>query len=377
MKDYLRYYSAVVVLAIAYAGFLLGGDWLWLGIATFPGLALLDSLFPRDFSVRHMNSAAWAAVRVWICTLGPVILYVLFAWRIAQGGLSSAQILGGVLSCGWMSVVPLIPAAHELYHMRHWFPRTVGHYGHLCILDCTRDIGHVVGHHIDVCTPKDGDTAPRGASLYSFTPRAVVESTLYAYNKEADALRKKGLHPLHYRHRMWRAIAAQLLFQCLLFAIGGWRAVVFALCAMLLARFWVETFNYFQHYGLIRVEGAPIGRRHVWNHLNPLSRIVAFEITNHADHHQNSYLPYYKLQPHRPAIWMPSVFVCFLAALIPPLWQNLIAKPALRKWDLEWATPQERELARAQNRAAGWEDWLAQGPVATPAQAGAPATLGI
>ena len=34
------------VVATAYAGFLLGGDWVWLGIVTFPVLALLDTLAP-------------------------------------------------------------------------------------------------------------------------------------------------------------------------------------------------------------------------------------------------------------------------------------------------------------------------------------------
>src|SRR3546814_13868580 len=53
---------------------------------------------------------------------------------------------------------------------------------------------------------------------------------------------------------------------------------------------------------------------------------------------------------------MPSVFVCFFSALIPPLWHNAVIKPALKRWDNELATPEERELARAQNRAAGWPD---------------------
>ncbi|MGN5477880.1 hypothetical protein ACTMU2_15835 [Cupriavidus basilensis] len=38
----------------------------------------------------------------------------------------------------------------------------------------------------------------------------------------------------------------------------------------------------------------------------------------------NSYLAYYDLVPHREAIRMPSVFVCFMAALVPPVWFNLI-----------------------------------------------------
>jgi hypothetical protein len=85
---------------------------------------------------------------------------------------------------------------------------------------------------------------------------------------------------------------------------------------------------------------------------------MGFEITNHADHHLDSYASYYKLVPDRNSIPMPSVFVCFLASLIPPIWDNLIIRPALKRWDLEFASPEERKLARAQNLAAGWPDWF-------------------
>jgi len=51
------------------------------------------------------------------------------------------------------------------------------------------------------------------------------------------------------------------------------------------------------------------------------------------------------------------VFICFLSALIPPLWHEVIIKPALRRWDLEFATSEERALAAKQNQAAGWPDW--------------------
>jgi p-cymene methyl-monooxygenase len=118
----------------------------------------------------------------------------------------------------------------------------------------------------------------------------------------------------------------------------------------------VETFNYFQHYGLVRVEGAPIERRHVWNHLGPIGRLTAFEITNHSDHHLNAYAPYYKLIPDQKSIPMPSVFVCFIAALFPPIWFNKIIRPALQRWDEEFASGAEKKLATEQNRKAHWTE---------------------
>jgi hypothetical protein len=190
---------------------------------------------------------------------------------------------------------------------------------------------------------------------------------------EADALRKKGRSPWHYSHRAYRALLALAVFHGLIYLVGGPLANACALAGQWVARLWVESFNYFQHYGLIRVKGAPIGRRHVWNHLGWFSRTMAFEITNHADHHLNSYQVYYKLMPHKEAIQMPSVFLCFLSALIPPVWHEMIIKPALRRWDAEFATAEERAIAREQNRAAGWPDWQNESGVAI----GKAATVGI
>ena len=57
---------------------------------------------------------------------------------------------------------------------------------------------------------------------------------------------------------------------------------------------------------------------------------------------------------------MPSLFTCFFVALIPPLWHRNIIMPALKRWDLEYATAEERALAREQNRRAGWPDWVGE-----------------
>lgn len=70
-------------------------------------------------------------------------------------------------------------------------------------------------------------------------------------------------------------------------------------------------------------------------------------------------VPFHRLEPDRDAPQMPSIALCFLAALVPPLWTRLIAQPRLRHWDLHYATPEERALAAQANAAAGWPDWLA------------------
>jgi p-cymene monooxygenase len=357
--DYLKYYLAVAMQLVAYLGFALGGDWVWLGVATLPALGLVDSLMPNDMAPRRMPNRALADIPVWLCSLMAPGLYVAAAFWIArEAHVSPLQFTGAVLSLAWLSAVPLVPTSHELYHQRGKLRRFVGRYVQVVYLDATREIAHVVGHHIHVATGKDGDTARRGVNLYAFTANAVVQSTRDSWTTESDALEKQGKGRWSIHHRLWKAIAAQAIFQAILFLCGGLAANALAITAVVVARLWVESFNYFQHYGLIRVEGAPIERRHVWNHLKPLSRIMGFEITNHADHHTDSFAAYHELVPDRLWVPMPSVFLCFFSALIPPLWHRAIIMPALKRWDNELASEAERMLAREQNRAAGWPDWF-------------------
>jgi alkane 1-monooxygenase/p-cymene monooxygenase len=238
--------------------------------------------------------------------------------------------------------------------------RLLGRVTQICMFDGLRDIGHVAGHHIDVCTPADGDTAPRGQTLYSFALHELYVSATICLRLELEALRRSGRSFWSWNNRILQFVLVQLVMQSLIYLIAGWGGVALTLAGMLGARLWIESFNYFQHYGLVRVPGSAIGKRHVWNHMSELSRIVSFEITNHAQHHLNSYVPYYALEPHKEAIPMPSLFACFFVALIPPLWHSLIIMPALKRWDLEYATPEERVLAREQNRTAGWPDWIGE-----------------
>jgi len=359
MNDYLKYWTGVAVLAVAYAGFIAGGDWVWAGFIMFPFLTIVDSLTPRDYAPRKMSNETLADIPLYICAIGPLLLYLVFAWQFAQGAYSTGwQLVGAVLSLAWTSIVPLAPAAHELYHKRTPIGRTIGRYAQMCQFDSMRDIAHVVGHHIDVATTKDGDTAARGTTLYTFVFKAVWEQTVWDVTMESKSLRNRGLSAWNWRHRGYRTLFVQVIFQGLVFLMAGWQAAALTTGAMLLTRLWAESFNYFQHYGLVRKEGAPIGRRHLWNHLSWLSRVLSFDITNHADHHLNSYKRYYELVPHKESIPMPSLFMCFFAALIPPLWHRVYAMPALKRWDLEFANEDERELAAAANRAAGWPDWI-------------------
>lgn len=365
MNDYLRYYLSPATLLFGVIGLYLGGGWVWLGLSTLPILALGDTVLPRDLSERRMSNETLAFIPVLMSCAIDVACFVLLALQVGSGTLSPLNIAGAIISTGWIGTIVGIPAFHELFHRRTTYLRNLG----LCLQvfygDPTREIAHVVGHHIDVGTRKDTDTAWRGETLYTFAFRAARGSFMTGLEMECEAMQKRGLSRWSIRHRVWRALAGYLAFLGVMFWIGGWQGMLACFGATTIARLLLESFNYFQHYGQVRVEGTPIKKHHVWNHFGRLSRAMTFEITNHSGHHLNSYAPYYDLKPDRDSVMLPSVFVCFIAALIPPVWHHFIIRPALKEWDLKYASPQERELAREQNRKAGWPDWFGDQPTHT------------
>ena len=359
MFDYGRYYLSPATLLFGVVGLWLGGDWVWLGLATLPLLALGDTVMSRDLAERRMDNETLAFIPVLMSCAIAAGSFALLSRQVGSGTLGAFNTVGAVVSTGWIGTIIGIPAFHELFHRRTAYLRNLG----LCLQvmygDPTRDIAHVVGHHIDVGTRKDTDTAWRGESLYAFALRAARGSFLTGLEMECDALEKHGHARWSIRHRLWRALAGYLGFLFLMGLIGGWQGALACFGATSMARFLLESFNYFQHYGQVRVAGSPILKHHVWNHFGRLSRAMTFEITNHSGHHLNSYAPYYELKPDRESVMLPSVFVCFMSALVPPIWHRYIIMPALREWDTQYASTAERELARQQNREAGWPDWFA------------------
>lgn len=360
MFDYIRYYTGPLAQIAAAVGICAGGIYAWTGLSTLLLFALIDGVMPRDTKQRSIKNASLALIPVWLGAVFSVGLYMILAWQIGKGDMSFMAMLGGALSASWLGVIIGVPTTHELYHKQGSLMKFVGTYCQVIYLDATRNIAHMVGHHLDVGTPDDCDTAARGETLYSFAPYAVYESTKTAWRLESEALVKRGYGRWSIHHQLWKGLIALTIFALALYVLGGLAALAFGLGGAAAARLFVETFNYFQHYGQVRVAGKPIGRRHVWNHLHPISRVVAFEITNHADHHLDAYIPFYRLKPDTSAVVLPNVFVCFLTALIPPIWHRMIIMPALKEWDLNFASAEEQELAREQNRKAGWPDWFAE-----------------
>src|SRR3546814_6374127 len=72
---YTRYYTPVLVLTAAYAGFVLGGNWVFISIASLPLLGLIASVLPNDMRPREMTRGLMADLHVWLATILAVGLY--------------------------------------------------------------------------------------------------------------------------------------------------------------------------------------------------------------------------------------------------------------------------------------------------------------
>jgi xylene monooxygenase subunit XylM len=357
--DYLRYYLATAVVMCGVLGFYWGGYWVFLGVGTFIPLLILDMLLPYDYKPREIRYPILADLPLYLHVLLMFAVYAAFIhWAATAGSIVPGQWLGAILTLGWLGAVPNLPVNHELMHRRGRLARACATILGTFYADPTRDVAHVHTHHIHLATPNDSDTARRGETVYSFVFRATAGAFGDFLKLEKESCKRRNVTLLHPGGRLFKALLqlAVLLGICAWFASPA--AALAALAGIVTAKLLVEMFNYYQHYGLVRVLGSNYGQQHLWNHLKPISRQLSFEITNHNDHHMDSYLPFYRLQPKVDGPQMPSILLCFLAGLVPPIWFSYIAQPRLKDWDLKHATAEEKELAREANRSANWPDWL-------------------
>lgn len=375
--DVLRYYSVNLLVGIAILGLALGGGWAWLGIGAVPVMLVLDVALPPDFKSRKVRGGAVMDIPLFLHLPLMVALWAVFLDRLGTwqsgGDVSGWEVVGMTASVAWIGVLPNLPINHELMHRRHWFPVAVSKVLGTFYLDPNRDVGHKLTHHLDLCTAADSDTPYRGQTMYTFLWQATYGAYKDAVVTSLNSLRKRDRSVFHYKNSLYVEFGLLLSLLALAYLAADWAGTAIALLTMVLSKLIFEGLNYLQHYGLVRVPGAPVQRHHAWNHMGRIMRPVGVEITNHINHHFDSRHKYFELEPRPDAPQMPSAFLCYVYAFIPPLWFAKIAKPKLREWDEEFASPAEQQLAMEANRRAGWPEWIApQG--AEPVQKGALAT---
>jgi alkane 1-monooxygenase len=136
------------------------------------------------------------------------------------------------------------------------------------------------------------------------------------------------------------------LITILAFLIGGWSGILYFLICAILAKSFLETINYVEHYGLVRKKGERMQMRHSWNSNHLLSSVFLCNVTRHSDHHRRASLKFWELHPcpeNAPMTPYGYLAMLYIVLLAPFLYQRIMEKK-LEDWELHYASTEEKKL---------------------------------
>ena len=351
MLKYCRFLLLYPLLACAALGNWVGGVWMWTGVVLLAVLALIgDDVLPRDSSTPLYQHTALLDVMLYFSLPLIGVMYLgLLTSSFEQTGVFNW--IGGVLSTGFLVGIAATNIAHELMHRRSPLSELYSKVLLTFSFDLPLVISHLYGHHVTVGLPQDHATARRNESSYAFIWRSTMKGNLNAFHTEAKRLRAQGVAVWSWRNRFIRGHLLSVCMTALAGLLAGWQGVLLFLVCAVLSKSILELINYIQHYGLVRVEGAPIDLRHSWNSDAVISASLLFNLTRHSHHHADPQCPYWALKSFEKAPNLPRGYLTSIClALIPPVWKKHMARP-LANWDANHATQAERDLLCKQSLA--------------------------
>ena len=268
-----------------------------------------------------------------------------------RNGMGLLDMVALVLSTGLVMGAIGTNLGHELTHRKNNPLDMLMGYGFFAInFDCPFAIEHVHGHHKHVALEKDPATARRGERLFPFILRSTIGEYRNAWRIESRRLEKRGSHVFSLHNRYILGLVTSLLIAASCFYVGGYSALVIYLCCVLWTKVLLETVNFIEHYGLIRIEGKPIDPRHSWNTNRLISSSILFNLTRHSAHHEKANLHFWQLKPYPSAPEMPYGYLSttYLAIFLPWVYHRMMAG-LLLDWDQNFASPEERAVASRHN----------------------------
>jgi fatty acid desaturase len=349
--DYLKYLLPASFFAIIGLSLMSGGYAVWLGVALFPTVALIEYFLKDDFSIRKMST--FGAVFMLYFQLIPWVYMWYALWVFLQTQYVWWEWLGAVLSVGAITAAVGLPISHELFHRYDNFSRFVGNLFAVTLMAGDVEMEHRMGHHVETSTIHDIDTPYRGEGVLPFILRLMPFFHKASWTMEKKRFASKGKSHWSIENRILWAWVAYIVLLLVYGLTVDLAAALTVLIISFLGQSIVCIFSYVQHYGLIRVPDTPIEKRHALNHIRPLSRLLTFEIVTHSQHHTDPTVPYWELTPYEDVIRPGSAYGYFLMTLIPQLWHRKM-REHLKVWDETFASEAERELAKEANKKAGW-----------------------
>jgi len=372
-----RYWMAPLLIIVTLVSIIIGGMFVWVGVALFGVGILLDTLtmpfHPRgagfDDNGDTMGIPALQNAVMYVMLPVFVFLQVALAWRVMQYvdgtlfetvmfgmipiqmGITGVELVGATISAGIFAGIGII-YGHELAHTQGFsfvISRLImglsgaSHFSY----------AHVYNHHLELAHEDDPATSPRGRSIYRHFWLSHMGQSKFLYKMEQTRLAKLEKSFLSFENRWIRGYFMSLPTMVLFTWVGGAVGIAAMFLVWTISNFELEALNYMEHYGLIREKGQPIDYRHSWDNSNLFTSWFFIEIGRQGDHHDRGETHFWELDVVGSPDPSWGYFTEFTIALIPPLW-HAVYKRKLATWDRDFATEGEREIAARINDQAGY-----------------------
>lgn len=338
MKD-LKYLAALSIPLSAVIGLHFKGVWCFLTpVYSFVIIPILEMLLPEDnknYSESELEEKKVNKLFDWMLYLNLPIVYSLLIWAlvtVTSLSLETYEFIGLVLSMGMVLGTNGINVAHELGHRQSTNERFIGKALLLPALYMHFYIEHNYGHHLNAATKEDPATARYNQHVYSFWLTSTTRQYIGAWKIQMKLLKNANNAFLSVKNDMFWYVILQLAYLLIVFLVFGKTGLLFAITAGITGFLLLETVNYIEHYGLLRLKTDSgryerVKENHSWNSNHVVGRIVLYELTRHSDHHYKSSKKYQLLECHEESPQMPFGYpTSMVLALLPPLWFKIMNK---------------------------------------------------
>jgi alkane 1-monooxygenase len=361
-----RYLIVPIMPLLTIYGIFIGGAYSWLGVIFFGINILLDTLtkniHPRadfdkignsygvksfQYSVMYLMLPifiilqAVLALRLYqYTTTTPIENGIFFGFNY-QIGLTKFDLIGSTLSAALWAGLGII-YGHELSHNKKegfLVSRLL-----MALSGASHfTYAHVYNHHLDLGHEDDPATAPRGRNVYAHAWLSHMGQSKFSFDLEQKKLQKKNKSFFSYENKWILGYLYSLPSIILFVWSGGFLGIIALLTIWSLSNFLLEALNFMGHYGLIRKDGA-VSHRHSWDNDSVFTSWFFIEIGRQCDHHVRGETYFWELDDVGGPNYGIGYFSLFVLTLVPFVFRNFV-RQHLDKWDKDYATKEERNIA--------------------------------
>lgn len=338
MKD-LKYLAAYSIPIVAFLGIFFRGYMVWatciFAFGLIPILELVFSVNTDNLDSENAKSLLKKKLFDWLLYLNLPLVFGIIGFAVytfKSFDLLVYEKIGLILTTGIVLGVNGINVAHELGHRQTTNERFLGKALLLPSFYMHFYIEHNFGHHLNAATPEDPATAKYNQSVYSFWLSSTVRQYFNAWKIQMSLLKNNKQRFLSINNDMLWYSVLELSYLLTIGWFLGLEAMIFVLFSGIVGFLLLETVNYIEHYGLLRLKTKSgryerVKEIHSWNSNHIIGRIVLYELTRHSDHHYKSSKKYQVLDCHDESPQMPYGYpTSMLLAMIPPVWFKIMNK---------------------------------------------------